>query len=139
MPGVASLDAQEYYAHPRNAFWKIISAIKGVKCPTDYEKKKQMIREMNIALWDVCHTCVRSGSLDSDIRYEEPNAIAELLAENPTIRTIFFNGQPAQKLFRRHLKDIKGVDFITLPSTSPAHAVSWEQKLEVWRVIEKYI
>lgn len=139
MPGVASLDAQEYYAHPRNAFWKIMTTLKGVECPSDYDEKKQLIRDMNIALWDVCHTCVRPGSLDSAIRYEEPNAIAELLKENPSIRTIIFNGQPAQKLFHKHLRTISKVEFVTMPSTSPTNTISYEKKLESWRLILKYL
>jgi len=139
MPGVASLDAQEYYAHLRNAFWKIMASLKGAKCPTVYEEKKQLIHDMNLALWDVCHTCVRPGSLDSAIRYEEPNAIAELLKENPSIRTIIFNGQPAQKLFHKHLKTITGVEFVTMPSTSPTNTMSFEKKLESWQILLNHL
>ena len=133
MPGVASLQAAEYYAHPGNAFWKIISAIKGINCPRAYEEKKQLIREMDLALWDVCHTCIRPGSADSDIRNEEPNRIKELVEAHASIRTVIFNGQTAEKLFRRHLKTIDGVTTITLPSTSPAHTLSFKQKLDAWQ------
>ncbi len=139
MPGIASLDAQEYYAHPRNAFWKIMATLKGVEYPAIYDEKKQLIRDMNLALWDVCHTCVRPGSLDSNIRYEEPNAIAELLAKNPSIRVIIFNGQPAQKLFHKHFKSVTGVEFITMPSTSPTNTMIFGKKLENWRIIEQYL
>ena len=133
MPGVASLRANEYYAHPGNAFWKIMSAIKGINCPTRYEEKKQLIRDMDLALWDVCHTCIRPGSADSDIRNEEPNQIRELLAAHTSIRTIIFNGQTAEKLFHRHLKTIDSVNTITMPSTSPAHTLAFEKKLDAWR------
>lgn len=133
MPGVVSLDAQEYYAHPRNAFWKIIAFLKGIECPNVYEEKKRLIRDMNIALWDVCHTCVRPGSLDSNIRHEAPNKIAELLEENPTIQTIIFNGQPAEKLFHKHLKSLRHFHCITMPSTSPTNTMSIEKKLESWK------
>jgi len=135
MPGVASLRANEYYAHPGNAFWKIMSAIKGIYCPTKYEEKKQLIRDMDLALWDVCHTCIRPGSADSDIRNEEPNQIRELLAAHASIRTIIFNGQTAEKLFHRHLKTIDSVNVITMPSTSPAHTLAFEKKLDAWRTV----
>jgi double-stranded uracil-DNA glycosylase len=135
MPSVTSLYANEYYAHPGNAFWKIISAIKGIDCPTIYEEKRQLLMEMDLALWDVCHSCFRSGSADSEIRKEEPNRINELLAAQESIRTILFNGQTAEKLFRRHLKTIDGVNTITLPSTSPAYTLPFEQKLKAWREI----
>jgi hypoxanthine-DNA glycosylase len=133
MPSVASLRAREYYGNPLNAFWKIMSAIKGVDCPTDYEVKKQILKDMHITLWDVCHTCFRPGSADSDIRDEEPNDIKELLKANPSIEAIIFNGKTAEKLFRRHLKIIDGINKITLPSTSPAYTLPFEKKLETWQ------
>ncbi|MDP4276219.1 MAG: DNA-deoxyinosine glycosylase [Bacteroidota bacterium] len=133
MPSAASLQAGEYYAHPSNAFWKIMSTIKGIDCPTTYEEKKQLIVSLDLALWDVCHTCIRPGSADSDIRQEEPNAIRELLSKQPTIHTIIFNGQTAEKLFRRHLKQPEGIRTITMPSTSPAYTLPVKKKLAVWR------
>jgi len=134
MPSVASLQANEYYGNPMNAFWKILSAIKGIDCPTEYERKKQLIREMDLALWDVCHACIRSGSADSNISDEEPNPIAELLTENPSIKTIIFNGQTAKKLFHRYFKRFEGVKTVTMPSTSPAYTLSFQKKLEAWKM-----
>jgi len=90
---------------------------------------------MNLALWDVCHTCIRPGSADSNIREEEPNRIEELLAAHPTIHTIIFNGKTAEKLFHRYLKIMDGIHSITLPSTSPAYTLPFEKKLEAWRVV----
>jgi len=133
MPSVASLQASEYYGNPLNAFWKILSVLKGINCPTDYESKKQLIQDMDLALWDVCHTCVRPGSLDSSIRDEEPNLIKALLEAHPSIHTILLNGKTAEKLFRRHFKDIKKINTITLPSTSPAYTLGFDKKLEAWR------
>jgi hypoxanthine-DNA glycosylase len=135
MPGVASLMAQEYYAFQGNAFWKILSAIKGIKCPENYDEKKQLIIDIRIALWDVCYSCIRPGSADNDIHDEKPNQIFELLTENPTINSIFFNGQTAEKLFNRHFKKIEGIKTVTLPSTSPANTMSFIKKLEAWRII----
>ncbi len=133
MPSVTSLQDSEYYAHPGNTFWRIMSAIEGVDCPTDYEKKKQLIRNMGLALWDVCHTCIRPGSADSAISNEEPNQIKELLAAHPSIHTILFNGKTAEKLFYRHLKKIEGINMFAMPSTSPAYTLSFEKKLETWK------
>lgn len=138
MPSVASLRKNEYYAHPGNAFWKIMSAIKVNDCPTVYEDKKQMLMDMGIALWDVCHTCIRLGSADIDIHNEEPNMIDELLTANASIHTIIFNGQTAEKLFRRHLKKIEGINAIVMPSTSQAYTMPYEQKLEAWRETKNY-
>lgn len=134
MPSVASLRANEYYGNPLNAFWRILSSIKGIECPTEYEAKKRLIQEMNLALWDVCHTCIRPGSADSNIRDEEPNPIERLLAENASIKTIIFNGQTAEKLFFRYFKTIEGVNTVALPSTSPAYTLSFQKKLEAWKI-----
>jgi hypoxanthine-DNA glycosylase len=132
MPSVISLRNNEYYANPMNAFWKIIFAIRGTNSSSIYEEKKHLIQEMNLALWDICHTCIRQGSADSDIHNEIANPIIALLAENPSIRTIIFNGQAAQKLFHRHFKTIENINLITLPSTSPAYTLPFQKKLEVW-------
>ena len=135
MPSVSSLQAMEYYAFPGNVFWKIISAIHGIDCPTEYEKKKQMILEMDLALWDVCHSCIRSGSADSEIKEEEPNQIRELLASHPSIHTILFNGKTAEKLFHKHLKSINDIRTMVMPSTSPAYTLSFEKKRMAWSSI----
>jgi len=132
MPSAASLQAFEYYAFPGNVFWRIISTIYGVDCPTDYLKKKQLIVEMDLALWDVCHSCIRPGSADSDIKDEEPNPIKELLDSHPSIHTILFNGKTAEKLFHKHLKSIDGIQTNVMPSTSPAYTLSFEKKLKAW-------
>lgn len=132
MPSVKSLEVAEYYAHPRNAFWEIIASWGGVERPTDYSEKIRLIQQLNIALWDVCASCLREGSLDSAIRDEVPNDIPALLAQNPSIRAIAFNGQPAEKLFRRHFPDWNPVAFHTLPSTSPANTLSLEKKRAAW-------
>jgi double-stranded uracil-DNA glycosylase len=134
MPSVASLRRKEYYGNPLNAFWKMMAVIRGVECPTDYEAKKLLMIEMGLAVWDVCHTCIRSGSLDSAIREEEPNRIKELLAAYPTIHTILFNGQTAEKLFKRHFGTIDEVRTVTMPSTSPAYTLPFHKKVEAWKI-----
>ncbi|MCK9311989.1 MAG: DNA-deoxyinosine glycosylase [Bacteroidales bacterium] len=135
MPSVISLQESQYYAHPRNVFWKILSTINDMDCPTDYQIKKQLIINMNLALWDVCHTCIRPGSADSNIREEEPNHIEDLLTAHPTIHSIIFNGKTAEKLFHRHLRIMDGINLITLPSTSPAYTLPFEKKMETWQMV----
>ncbi len=89
MPGRASLDAQQYYAHPRNAFWPIVAAHCGIDPASDYPTRVQALLDAGIVLWDVLAQCRRPGSLDSAIELADaqPNAIAELLDAHPTNQT----------------------------------------------------
>jgi hypoxanthine-DNA glycosylase len=134
MPGKESLRAGEYYAHPRNAFWKIMFELAGEDFSDNYAIRKRLLLNNNIALWDVLESCERVSSLDSDIRDELPNDIISLLKKYPQIRTIFFNGQHAAKLFKKYNPEIALVKYI-LPSTSPAHAVPFSRKAEQWHII----
>ncbi len=134
MPGKESLRAGEYYAHPRNAFWQIMFDLAGENFSDSYVSRKRLLLNNNIALWDVLESCERASSLDSDIRDEVPNDISSLLNKHPLIRTIFFNGQHASKLFKKYNPEIVLAQY-TLPSTSPAHAVPLSRKAEQWRII----
>lgn len=139
MPGVASLTAARYYAHPQNAFWRIMGELLGFEPDASYRQRVDALIAARIALWDVLATCERPGSLDSAIRRdsEVANDVPGLLREQPGIRRIFFNGAAAEAAFRRHhplLLRQPGLDFVRLPSTSPAHAsLRFDQKSEVWR------
>ena len=143
MPGVRSLQAGEYYAHPRNRFWTILESLGLIPPGLPYENRTMAVAARGIALWDVLRSCERPGSLDSSIvkATEEPNDVGELLRKHPTIRTIAFNGAKAESAFRRHvapslpLKARQHLETFRLPSTSPAHAISAERKLEAWRRI----
>lgn len=140
MPGEESLRKQQYYGHPRNAFWPIMAALCGRALPDAYEQRKAMLLKTRIALWDVCCRCERDGSLDSNISNEEPNRIGELLSQHPLIRTIAFNGQHAARLFKRYFPDVDpDIRRIILPSTSPAHAVALEKKLQAWRAVKDFL
>lgn len=142
MPGVASLEAREYYAHPRNAFWPIMEELFAAGPDLPYEQRCQRLRIAEVALWDVLRHCRREGSLDTaiDSASEVANNIAGLLADCPRIEKICFNGQKAETAFRRHVAG--GIDEARLgrlrrerlPSTSPAHAGrSFAEKLTAWR------
>ena len=134
MPGKESLKQQQYYAHPRNIFWKIIFEIFKGEYTLDYQQRIAFAIKNNLTLWDVCSICYRKGSLDSNIKDEVPNKIPELLANNPSISTIIFNGQMAEKLYKKHFEQLLNKKYFTALSTSPANAsYTFEQKLENWK------
>jgi hypoxanthine-DNA glycosylase len=139
MPGVASLNADQYYAHPQNAFWKIMEEILGISASADYEARIEALKRSNIALWDVLESCIRPGSMDAaiDMDSAKVNDIKALLRRHPEINVICFNGGIAEKIFKKRVLPLPGdfsVKYIRLPSTSPAHAsMSFENKVMAWR------
>jgi double-stranded uracil-DNA glycosylase len=139
MPGVMSLAAKQYYAHPRNSFWKIMSAILGFPETAAYEQRIAALKHAGIALWDVLHSCVREGSLDADIEAgsAKANNIQALLRRHPGIEIVCFNGAVAETCYKRLIvPTLKNAHpkYMRLPSTSPAHAaLSFEQKVAAWR------
>ncbi|MEN4761092.1 DNA-deoxyinosine glycosylase [Chryseobacterium sp. C39-AII1] len=139
IPGVKSLEKQQYYAHPQNKFWKIIFELFNENFTEDYTERINVLKKHHIALWDVIDSCERKGSLDSEIKNEEANQIAELLEEFPNIQTIFCNGGKSFKNLQKVLgKDFR-IPFYVLPSTSPLHTISFEKKLEEWKAILKFL
>lgn len=147
MPGKASLEQQQYYAHPRNAYWPIMGALFGAGPDLPYDERLRQLTDCGIVLWDVLESCFRPGSLDSSIDDASirPNDFATLVARHRAIRHIFFNGQTAAKLFRREvspiLPDSAGeLALRTLPSTSPAHAArSYAEKLQAWSIVREVL
>jgi len=136
MPSAQSLAASQYYGNPRNAFWRILFTLFNTPFSIDYEQRKNVILENQIALWDVLEVCVRPGSLDSAIEQEVPNDFISFLETHPNIKHIYFNGQKAAAYFKQYIKLKKDYHLATLPSTSPANAgKSFDQKLKEWRVI----
>lgn len=138
MPGQASLEAHQYYAHPRNLFWPIMGELVGAHPALDYPERAQILIANGIALWDVLKSCTRPGSLDANIDKSSmvANDFKAFFAAHPQIKRVFFNGATAEHGFRRHVLptlSIEGLAFRRLPSTSPAHAaLSYQQKLESW-------
>ena len=143
MPGVASLRAGQYYAHPRNAFWPLMQALFDIDAAAPYAERIAALQSAGIALWDVLAKCERPGSLDSAIAPESiaVHDIAALLRREPGLRVIALNGGTAARLFDRHVAPKLGeatqrIDLLRLPSTSPAHAArSLAQKTEAWRAL----
>ena len=137
MPGIKSLEKQQYYAHERNAFWPLLFAIFRSPYTTDYQQKIKLLYDNNIALWDTLKYCFREGSLDSDIQMAEPNNIDGLLKIYPKIKSIVFNGKYAEKFYKKHQKISSEIKYLSMPSTSPANArLSFEQKLQIWSAIK---
>ena len=136
IPGVKSLEMQQYYAHPQNKFWKIICEIFNEEFTTNYQQRIEILEKHHIALWDVIDTCERKGSLDSEIKNEEANKIEELLQNFPNIKAIFCNGQKSHKNLQKILGKKFRLPIIVLPSTSPAYAgLSYFDKLKLWYII----
>ena len=127
MPGVASLAAQQYYAHPRNAFWPIMGTLFQGGAELPYDERTDNLQGHGIAVWDVLKLCTRAGSLDSAIVESSivANDFGELFTHHPTISRVFFNGAKAAESYRRYVATklpVPHVQFRRLPSTSPAHA-----------------
>jgi len=147
LPGQVSLRERQYYAQPRNAFWRIMGKLFGAGPGLPYGERLRILMRRHVALWDVCASAHRTGALDAAIVRASvvTNGFAEFLAEHPELRLVCFNGQVAAELYRRHVLPGLPVEFqalqsVTLPSTSPAHAaMTFEQKLERWNIVREAV
>lgn len=137
LPGQRSIDEQQYYAHPQNAFWRIMEALFDIK--GGYEQRCAQLCENGIAVWDVLASSVRPGSMDANIDMDSAvvNDFRSFFAEHPELQRVAFNGRKAEQLFHRFvdrdsLRD--GIEFRALPSTSPAYAaMPFSGKVAAWR------
>lgn len=137
MPGIKSLELNQYYGHAQNNFWKFMFLILKEEFSYDYETRKNLLLQNNIALWDVLQFCDRVGSLDSAIKNEIANDFENFLKNHPNINTIIFNGQKAAAFFKKYVDLNKEYQKFTLPSTSPANAgKTFQDKLQEWKMIE---
>ncbi len=127
-PSVKSREAQFFYGHPQNRFWKVLSAVLGCECPVTTEEKKAMLLSHNIAVWDVIGSCQITGSSDASIRAVVPNDIAGLVAKT-SITHIFTNGATSSNMYKRYCCNRVGIEAVRLPSTSPANASYSLEKL----------
>jgi hypoxanthine-DNA glycosylase len=140
LPGEESLQRAEYYAHPRNLFWPILFALFDAAPPAGYALRLDFAAARGIALWDVCAAGRREASADATIRGERPNAIADLLDRHPLIRAVAFNGSGAERLCDRHFARRPGLSYLSLPSTSPAHArLDLAAKLARWQALRQFL
>jgi len=133
-PSVASLQAQQYYAHPRNQFWPILYSVWGLPALPSWPYPERVAQALahGVAIWDVYATCIRPGSLDSAIREAQLNDLAGLVRRSPDLRLIVHNGGESAR--HRRITEALGVPVMSLPSTSPANASwSFERKQAAWR------
>jgi hypoxanthine-DNA glycosylase len=136
---VASLAAQQYYAHPRNHFWPLLGALWGIDLRAlPYAERLAVVRERGLGIWDVYARCQREGSLDSAIEAAELNDLAGLRERAPALQALAHNGGESARTMR--ITRSLGLPVHRLPSTSPANASwSFERKLAAWReVFERY-
>jgi hypoxanthine-DNA glycosylase len=137
MPSVMSLGAQQYYANPRNAFWRITGEILGFEPSAPYDVRTAALMAHGIAVWDVLRSCRRVGSLDSAVEPDSmvANAFGWLFERYPRIASVFFNGAAAEKNFNRLVRVAPDLSYRRLPSSSPAQTMPYVEKLAAWRVI----
>ncbi len=136
LPGQLSLRLQQYYAHPRNIFWRLMGAILGASPELPYAERLEQLKVRHVALWDVCAAARRPGSLDTDIADAVPNDFNHFFQQFTTIRRICFNGAKAQQLYAQMVVPAlttRSTEYVCLPSTSPANAAtSYEIKEGAW-------
>jgi TDG/mug DNA glycosylase family protein len=141
MPGVASLLAGRYYAHPQNAFWPIVAPLLGVAVGAPYAARVRAVRQRRLAVWDVLQSCDRSGSGDAaiDVASARVNDFATFFARHRRVATVLCNGGAAHDLFVRRVlpalgSRVEALRIVRLPSTSPANArTSRYRKAAAWR------
>ena len=133
LPGEESLARAQYYAHPRNQFWRLMSAVLDSDLvPLPYPKRLAALLAAGVGLWDVVGAAVRPGSLDGSIRKAEANALGELAAGLPRLKAVGFNGGKSWAMGRPRLAHLADVALLPLPSSSPAYTLALERKREAW-------
>ena len=131
-PSIKSFDNSFYYSHPKNQFWKILSLISGYPV-NNKDQKIWLLKELNLALWDIVKSCNRVNSSDNNLKDITPNDIKSLLKEYPNIKEIAFTSKLAQKIYNKHFSNLE-IDTFYLPSPSPAYAaMSLEDKSKIYK------
>lgn len=142
LPGEASLAATQYYAHPRNAFWRLLETVLDTPLVVlPYQDRLATLRSRGVGLWDVVAEAERRGSLDAAIFNPAANDLLALVETLPALRAVAFNGGTSAKLGSRLLAPVaERIELIALPSSSPAHAArSFAQKAEAWGVLRDWL
>ena len=136
-PSIDSFDKSFYYTHPRNQFWKILSALSNYPI-NNRDQKIWLLKETKLALWDMVESCQRENSLDSSLEEIEVNDIAQFLEEHSSIKKVAFTGRLAEKLFKIHFEYLE-IETVYLPSPSSAYAkMSFEQKVEIYKKLLEF-
>ena len=134
-PSVKSRQAQFFYGHPQNRYWRLLALLFGESVPQTVEEKSRLALSHHIAMWDTIHSCTITGSSDSSIKDVVPNDLSIIL-DNSKVTQIFANGTASYNLYQKHIYPITGIRAVKLPSTSPANAAySLERLAHEWKVI----
>jgi hypoxanthine-DNA glycosylase len=140
LPGEESLARNQYYANPRNHFWRLIGAVAGLDLvPLPYEARLEALLAAGIGLWDTVGSATRRGSLDGAIRLDRANDLPALAASLPGLRAIGFNGGKSASLGLPRLESRPDLALIPLPSSSPAYTRPFEEKLAAWLSLADYL
>jgi TDG/mug DNA glycosylase family protein len=147
LPGRISLQKRQYYAQPQNAFWKLMGQQFNFKADLSYRSRIAALKRNRIALWDVCASAHRPGSLDTsiDTATVRLNDFSAFFSKYRGIATVFFNGRKAEALFKGLVLptlpgDLRPLMYRLLPSTSPAHAtLPYAAKLRCWSSVRRAI
>lgn len=141
LPGERSLAHQQYYAHPQNRFWWLLSQVTGTDLVAlAYDARLAALQAHGVGLWDVVAQAHRPGSLDSAIRHRDDNDLPGLLERLPSLTTIAFNGGTAGKLGLKVLgEQALRYRIVQLPSSSPAYTLSPAEKLAHWQALKTEI
>lgn len=134
-PSVKSREANFFYGHPQNRFWKVLAAVFETEVPVTVDEKREFLLAHGVAVWDVIKSCDIVGSSDSSIKNVVPNDLREIL-NNADIRQIFVNGKTAEQYYEKYIEKEIGRKATCLPSTSPANA-AWnvEKLVAEWKQI----
>lgn len=140
LPGEESLARSQYYANPRNHFWRLIGTVTGrdlVALP--YEARLRALLEARVGLWDTVGAATRRGSLDGAIRGHRTNDLADLAGRLPELRAVGFNGGKSAAIGLPQLAGRPDLALIPLPSSSPAYTRPFEEKLDQWMKLAPYL
>ena len=140
LPGDRSLRDCQYYAHPRNQFWRLLEPVVGAALvDVAYPARLARLQAAGVGLWDVIGAAQRKGSLDADIRDGRHNDLRSLVAALPALRAVAFNGATATAVGRRQLGDVAGLALLALPSSSPAYTATLAVKQAQWLRLQRYL
>lgn len=137
-PSEASLAVRQYYAHPRNHFWRIVGALLNEPlAELPYIERTERVRAHRLAIWDTIVACERPGSLDASIRNAERGEIARIHRIARSLRAVCFNGNTAARAEPAWRQ--AGYATLVLPSTSPAYTLPFDAKLAAWRALLQWL
>lgn len=140
LPGEESLARRQYYANPRNHFWRLMGAVIAEDLPVlAYERRLETLLEAGVGLWDTVGSATRRGSLDGNIRDHQANDLRALAERLPELRAVGFNGAKSAAIGLPQLAGHDRLALLPLPSSSPAYTLGFEEKLRAWRRLGDFL